>query len=121
MENTIVWFDLPVTNIERAKTFYQKVMDVDMQTMEQGPNKLAFFPFAPGSASGALIEGPDSLPSDRGAVIYLNGGKDLSVPLERVKTAGGTVLMEKTQIGEFGFSARFKNLDGNIVALHSPS
>ncbi|NOX42741.1 MAG: VOC family protein [Gammaproteobacteria bacterium] len=121
MENIVVWFDLPVKDIQHAMKFYKEVLDIEMQEMEQGPTKVAFFPFAPGVASGALIEGPESKPSETGVMIYLNGGSDVSVPLGRVKAAGGTVVMEKTSIGEHGFSARFKDVDGNIVALHSPN
>ena len=119
MENTVVWFDIPVKNIQRAIEFYGRVLDVELQVSEMGPSKLAFFPFSPGVASGALVEGPGATPSDKGTLVYLNGGSDLSTPLSRVKSAGGKILMEKTAIGEHGFIARFEDLDGNTVALHS--
>ncbi len=121
MENTLVWFDLPVTDLKRAIKFYTSVLNVEFQEMEHGPSKMAFFPFEPGVVSGSLIEEPDYTPSDSGTVVYLNGGKDLSVPLGRVEAAGGSIVMEKTDVGENGFIARFKDLDGNIVALHNPN
>ncbi len=119
MENTVVWFDIPVSDIERGKTFYQAVMGVELTDMENGPSKMAMFPFAPGIASGALVQGPGSEPGVSGTTIYLNGGKDLSDPLSRVESAGGVIVMPKTSIGEYGFVARFKDTEGNIVALHS--
>jgi len=121
MENTLVWFDLPVTDLKRAIIFYKTVFKVELQEMENGPNKMAFFPFEAGVVSGALIEGPDYVPSDSGTIVYLNGGKDLSDPLGRVEAAGGSIVMEKTDVGDNGFIARFKDLDGNIVALHNPN
>ena len=52
-------------------------------------------------------------------MVYLNGGEDLSVPLARVEAAGGTIIKNKTPIGENGFMAIFKDTEGNHVALHS--
>ena len=90
-----------------------------MQPVENGPNNMSFFPFAPGVASGALVASKESKPSGDGTVVYLNGGDDLSVPLKRVGTAGGEVLADKTSIGEHGFIAYFLDTEGNRVALHS--
>ena len=49
----------------------------------------------------------------------LNGGDDLSVPLSRVASAGGKILMEKTSIRPNGFMAHFVDREGNKVAFHS--
>ncbi len=87
--------------------------------MENGPAQMAMFPFAPGIASGALVQSPDSKPSGSGTTVYLNGGNDLSDPLSRVEAAGGKIIMPKTSMGENGFVARFQDTEGNVVALHS--
>ena len=50
-------------------------------------------------------------------MVYLNGGEDLSAPLARVEAAGGTIIKNKTRIGENGFMAVFKDTEGNHVAL----
>lgn len=121
MENRVVWFDIPVTDLARAKEFYEKVFDVQMIDNEMGESKMSMFPFAPGVASGALVQGPGYAPSAEGSVIYLNGGEDLSVPLSRVEGAGGSVVMDKTSIGEYGFIAYFLDTEGNKIALHSMS
>ena len=121
MENRVVWFDIPVSDLNRAKEFYSKVFEVEMIENEMGPNKMAMFPFEPNIASGALVQGPDYKPSANGTVIYLNGGEDLSVPLARVEEAGGTVLLDKMSIGEYGFIAYFLDSEGNKVAINSAS
>lgn len=54
-----------------------------------------------------------------GALIYLNGGDDLSVPLSKIEAAGGKILMPKTPIGPNGFMAYFTDTEGKKVALHS--
>ncbi len=119
MENTVVWFDIPVTNLQRAMEFYHRVLGVSLQKLEQAPVPTAFFPFGPGIASGALIESHAVKPSKQGATVYLNGGKDLAVSLAKVETAGGKVLQQKTAIGPHGFIAYFEDSEGNRVGIHS--
>ena len=119
MGNTVVWFEIPVKDLNRAVKFYSQVLGVEVQPVEAGPNKMAFFPFAPGVASGALVESKENSPNEKGTLVYLNGGDDLSLPLKRVDVAGGKILQGKTGIGDHGFIAIFKDTEGNRVALHS--
>lgn len=119
MNNVAVWFDIPVKNLDRAMTFYAQVMSVELKSMEIGPGKQANFPFVPGEVSGSLKESKESQPSASGTMIYLNGGDDLSASLARVVAAGGTIIKNKTRIGENGFMAVFEDTEGNHVALHS--
>lgn len=121
MENRVVWFDIPANDLQRAKDFYSKVFEVEMIDAEIPPNKMAMFPFDGGIASGAIVQGPESKPSAEGSTVYLNGGEDLSVPLSRVEEAGGTVLLDKMSIGEYGYIAYFLDTEGNKVAIHSMS
>lgn len=118
MENLVVWFDIPVQKIDRACEFYADVMGVEMQPMDNGPVKMAFFPFQPGTASGALVES-EARPNADGTVVYLNGGDDLADKLARVEAAGGKIISGKTSIGEHGHVAYFMDTEGNRVALHS--
>jgi len=55
-----------------------------------------------------------------GTTVYLDGGNDLSIPLSRVESAGGTIILPKTNIGENrGFIALFIDTEGNKVGFHS--
>ena len=121
MQDRVVWFDIPVSDLDRAKEFYSKVFGVEMIDNEMGPNKMSMFRFEPGVASGCLVQGPDYKPSAEGTTVYLDGGEDLSVPLARVEEAGGTVLLDKMSIGEYGFIAYFLDTEGNKVGVHSMS
>ncbi len=119
MNNFVVWFEIPVNNLDRAMKFYSTVMAVELQPVDMGPKKGAMFPFAQNVASGSLLESKEKKPSNMGTMVYLNGGEDLSVPLKRVKGAGGKIVQEKISIGEHGFMAIFEDTEGNHVALHS--
>lgn len=121
-ENTITWFDIPVTDIQRARIFYETILDTELQ-MITFPNglKIAIFPSAENSVTGALAEHKDHyFPSVSGSLVYLNGDPDLQVILDRVKKAGGEILLPKSLISEhWGFMALLLDSEGNRVALHS--
>ena len=63
--------------------------------------------------------GPPVPPSQKGILVYLNGGEDLSIPLAKVKKAGGKILVPKTSISPNGFMAQFEDTEGNKLAFHS--
>ena len=58
--------------------------------------------------------------ADSGVTVWLNAGDDLQTALDRVSSAGGKILMEKTPISdEYGFMAMILDTEGNRVGLHS--
>jgi predicted enzyme related to lactoylglutathione lyase len=122
-ENALNWFEISVSDIDRAKKFYEKILDVKLQRMEMGGGiVMEMFPSEEGNGkvSGALCKGPDNKPSADGAKIYLNGNPNLGPILDRVKAAGGQVIMPKTDIGSgIGFMGFFMDTEGNVVGLHS--
>ena len=117
--NTINWFEIPVTNISRALKFYSVVLDMKLETMEFEGTKMCILAHSRDGVGGALVEGQGYTPSDKGTVVYLNGGEDLSIPLARVIAAGGKIVLPKTSIGDHGFCAHFIDTEENKVALHS--
>src|SRR4051794_38049348 len=121
MKNAINWFDLPATDIERAVTFYNAILQVNMVPQDGMGGKTAFFPYdAPLAVGGAICTGDWYKPSEAaGPLVYLNAGDDLSPVLGRVEAAGGKVIVPKTSIGEFGAIAVFIDSEGNRVGLHS--
>lgn len=120
MANAINWFEIPAKNFDRAKMFYESVLGITMVLPFEGV-KYAMFPadMKNGEIGGGLVEEQGYEPSEKGAMIYLNGGEDLAVPLARVEAAGGKVLMPKKSIGENGFMAIFTDSEGNRLAFHS--
>ncbi len=120
MQNTLNWFEIPVTDIGRARTFYQTILDTTMNETELFGTRMAFFPADGNNVSGAIVQGDDYKPSAEGSLIYLNGGNDLGIALSKVETAGGKVVVPKTQISpEMGYFAIFFDTEGNKLALHS--
>ncbi len=119
MANALNWFELAATDINRAAKFYCTVLDIELNPAEMMKGfMMVMFPAEDG-VGGGVVQGEGYSPSAEGAVVYLNGGEDLSVPLGRVVGAGGQVIAPKTDIGEFGFIAFFIDSEGNRVGLHS--
>src|SRR6186713_7382 len=120
--NALNWFEIPVRDADRAKTFYEKTFDINMQKMDMMGMQMVMFPSTgnDGHVGGALVKSEMHQPSDKGCVVYLNGNPDLQQVLDRVPTAGGKVKMPKTDIGEGnGFFVYFEDTEGNTVAVHS--
>ncbi len=119
MKHAISWFEIPVTDIERAMTFYRTVLGTDFQRMDQ-PNMLyAAFAADPEGITGALAQGEGFVPGDHGTVVYM-AAEDVSVPLAKVEAAGGKIVIPKTNIGEnMGYFAQFVDTEGNRVGLFS--
>lgn len=122
MANAINWFEIPADDFDRAKNFYSKVFDAELAAQDMAGTKMAFLPTeGEGAVGGAVCTGEMHKPSPAGAVLYLNGGDDLSTPLSRVEEAGGKVTMPKTKISdEIGYMAFFTDTEGNNLAFHSP-
>ena len=91
-----------------------------MPDQMMGPIHMGFLLVEKGGIGGAIVQGDGYVPSQKGTLVYLNGGKDLSVVLNRVENAGGEVVLPKTKINdEHGYFAIFLDCEGNKVALHS--
>lgn len=120
MENLISWVEIPATNIKRAIKFYQSILDVKIEQADMFGTKMGFFPGGPGVVAGAIVQGEGQVPSQEGLTVYLNGGNDLQNVLGKVETAGGKVILPKTQISpEHGYMGMFIDTEGNKMAVHS--
>jgi len=122
MANAINWFEIPAANLERACTFYGSVLGIEVHKQEINGLNMGFLHNGQDGVGGAVVQGEGYVPTEEGALVYLNGGDDLTEPLDRVEGAGGNVVLPKTKISdEVGFMAIIKDSEGNRVALHSPN
>ncbi|MEN9685409.1 MAG: hypothetical protein RLZZ28_1195 [Bacteroidota bacterium] len=120
MANAINWFEIPVTDFTRAKKFYETIFGAEIMEMPFPAGRYGMLPAdMQNGVGGGIVQGEGFTPSDKGTVVYLNGGEDLSIPLAKIENAGGTILLPKTSIGGNGFMAHFLDTEGNRVALHS--
>lgn len=122
-KNAISWFEIPVADFARAKTFYQKIFDTALEEVDMGTVRMGMFPADAenGGVGGAICFGEGYKPAGAdGAKVYLNAGDDLNTVLNRVSGAGGSVVVPKTEIApDMGNFAFFNDTEGNAVGLYS--
>jgi predicted enzyme related to lactoylglutathione lyase len=120
--NAVGWFEIPVSNMERAIAFYEAVLDVRLERHPMGELDMAWFPMIDGKgASGSLVKHDTWYkPSMEGTLVYFTAySGNLDIELARVEKAGGKVWIPRKPIGEFGFIAIISDTEGNRIALHS--
>jgi len=121
--NALNWFEIPVADFDRAKKFYETIFSYQMPENNMGPTRMGFFlyDFQSGKVGGAIVYNPAMhVPSEKGALIYLNCQPNLQVMLDKVEGAGGKIITIKTGIGNnLGFMAIITDSEGNRIALHS--
>lgn len=120
MTNPVTWFEIAATDLERAKTFYEKVFKIECNFVDMPGSPMYMMGSAmdiPG-AGGAIVKSENNTPSTDGNMIYFTC-EDVAVEASRVESAGGKLLFPKESIGEFGFIAQFIDTEGNRIGLHS--
>ncbi|MEX0288407.1 MAG: VOC family protein [Flavobacteriaceae bacterium] len=120
--NAIGWFELPVSDMDRAKRFYETVLDIEISVHDLGGLVMGWFPVdhSKSGSTGSLVKHEMYNPSDTHGVLIYFECIDLANELGRVEGAGGQILKPKTEIGGgHGFMALLKDTEGNRVALHS--
>jgi len=120
--NALNWFEIPVTDMGRAKHFYQVAFSIHMEDMNMPGMEMAGFPMemGTGKVSGALVKSEYHKPSVDGVTIYLNANPDMTDVLQRIQSEGGQIVMGKTLVTpEIGYMAFFIDSEGNRIALHS--
>ncbi len=123
-KSVVTWFEIPVSDMERAIKFYETVFDISLSRHNPGPVDMAWFPgLENGNGSpGSLVFNEKAYkPSVDGVLIYFTVySGDLSIELDKVEKAGGKILRQKTRISEdFGSMALIVDSEGNRIALHS--
>lgn len=118
--NPVCWFDINVSNLERAKKFYETVFNFKLVDLPIEWGKQSTFPFDEQgiNATGALVEKKDYVANANNTVVYFSSENCLNEET-RVEQAGGKILKPKMSIGEFGFVSIIKDTEGNTIGLHS--
>lgn len=117
------FFDIYVNDMDRAQTFYEKVLDTKLSPMGD-PNdatvEMRSFgdDFASHGAGGALVKLEFAQPGPGGSMVYFTCD-DCEVEQARATDAGGSIIKAKYSIGDHGFVAIISDTEGNMIGLHS--
>ena len=123
--NILTWFEIPVVDIQRAKNFYETILDIRMIIRSDNNNEAAFFPYdhnviqaTSGRITGVLSKSDKNSPSAVGTLVYINASPVIQDVLDKVEQAGGKIIVPKTKMNA-GFIAVIIDSEGNRVGLHA--
>jgi uncharacterized protein len=114
--NTCVWFEIPVTDLDRARAFYTAVLGRDLVRIDDGPNPIiAFTDMSDPGVSGHLYPGKPAA-AGTGPTIHLAAPDGLAATAARVREAGGEVVSDPIRIpsGSFFYAT---DPDGNSIGF----
>ncbi|TDU39928.1 hypothetical protein BXY82_1966 [Gelidibacter sediminis] len=127
VRNPIVWFEIYIEDLDRAKKFYELVLHTKLErlltpetTNETGGVEMITFPMdrnCPG-ASGALVKMEGVNAGGNSTLVYF-ASNDCSIDEARVDKAEGKIFRPKMSIGNYGYISLFYDTEGNMVGLHS--
>ncbi|VFA42013.1 Predicted enzyme related to lactoylglutathione lyase [Chryseobacterium indologenes] len=118
--NPVVYFEIPVADLERAEKFYTAVFNFTFEKEIIDSYEMALFPFEEKNSgiTGALAKGEVYKPTKEGVIIYFKT-ENIDETLNRVLTQGGKILYPKKTDEKHGFAvAEFEDSEGNRIALH---
>ena len=127
--NPVVWFEIYVQDMVRAKAFYEAVLAIKLEKMPAPsaecenmemwsfPSDKETRPTTYG-ACGMLIK-MDGCTSGGGGTLVYFGSDDCAVEAARAAENGGGIFKEKFSIGEHGFIALAHDTEGNTIGFHS--
>lgn len=123
MSNPIGWFEIYVDDMSRAKVFYERVFNIELEKLDvPSEDNLEMLSFASNyeeyGVSGALVKMDGFNAGGNSTIVYFSC-EDCATEESRVEQAGGKIQQPKMSIGEHGFCTLAIDTEGNVFGLHS--
>lgn len=117
----VVHFEIPFEDGDRARSFYKGAFGWNMQELPEmgytmvmsGPSG-EHGPSEPGFINGGMLG--RNLGVVTSPVLTIDV-QDINAALENIGQLGGSTVVEKQAVGEMGFTAYFKDPEGNLMGL----
>ncbi len=118
--NPVIWFEIYVQDMPRAKAFYEGVFRVKLELLNSPDIEMWGFPMEMSKvgASGALTKMEGVASGGNSTLVYFSC-EDCAEEAARIKAHGGGITREKMSIGGYGFIALATDTEGNMIGLHS--
>jgi len=110
MAGNLCHFEIPARNIEKAGQFYSKVFG--WKISDSGFPGYSFFETSKPPHGGIEKREPFS----NGVMLYIQVDEDTAA-INNIKSAGGSIVKEKTEIPNIGWFGLFSDPDGNIIGI----
>ena len=125
--NPIVWFEIYVQDMARARKFYETVFQCTLESLaapetpdgNDGSVMMAFPMSMEATGAGGMLVQMKGVASGGGGTLVYFGCEDCAVEQGRVEAAGGQIHRAKFSIGQYGQCALVSDTEGNMIGLHS--
>jgi predicted enzyme related to lactoylglutathione lyase len=117
-QNRLVWFDIPVADLERAAAFYRGVLGVGVHVETSPGYSFAVLEHKDGNG-GCLVPKAGEISANAGILVYLNVNGRMRDAVRHVETLGGRIVEPPRSMGPHGFRAIVVDSEGNRIALHA--
>ncbi len=120
MSGRVVHFEIPFDDGDRARAFYRDAFGWQLQEWGEGSYTLVTTgpsgetgPEEAGFINGGMMrrEGPGD-----GPIIVIDV-EDIHAALAKIEELGGQTLLGRQAVGEMGWAAYFKDVEGNSMGL----
>lgn len=124
--DSVVHFEIPADDPKRASTFYKKAFGWSAEEFQgmsywmlqtTDVDEKTRMPKTPGSINGGMGKRGTPLKN----IVVTISVADIDKALEKIEKLGGKTVQKKQSIGEMGFTAYFKDSEGNVVGLWQSS
>jgi hypothetical protein len=120
MSGRVVHFEIPFDDGDRARAFYREAFGWQLQEWEEGSYTLVTTgptgdngAEEPGFINGGMMRRES--PGD-GPIVVIDV-EDIDAALENIEKLGGKTLLGRQPVGEMGWAAYFKDVEGNSMGL----
>ncbi len=121
-QNPVRWFEIYVQDMNRAKKFYETVLQVKLEELKSPVDGMEMWQFPSNKdgwgASGALVKMEGVSSGGNSTIIYF-GSADCAIEEGRVVKAGGSIQKGKMAIGQYGFISLVFDTERNMIGIHS--
>jgi|SRR3989344_702623 len=119
--NKVVHFEIPADDVERARKFYkdnfgweiQPFPEMDYTVVRTVAVDKEMMPKESGAINGGIMKRNDKV---KNPVVTISV-KSIDESLNDIKNSSGSVVQDKTPVGEMGFVAYFRDTEGNVIGL----
>ncbi|HWM93982.1 MAG TPA: VOC family protein [Thermoanaerobaculia bacterium] len=115
MRATVSHFEIPARDMERAARFYRDVFGWEIEPLPWEGHPYYKVRGVAGEALGGGI-----VPAGEGyehPLLVIHATGELDAWIERIVDEGGTVEQPPAPVGDFGWFARFRDTEGNVLGL----
>jgi predicted enzyme related to lactoylglutathione lyase len=121
MSRHVVHFEIPADDLARAKSFYGSAFGWQVNDVPGMEYALVMTtetdeggrPTEPGSINGGMFRREEPMT----APVITVDVDDIDKALEVIGSLGGSTVVPRQPVGDMGFTAYFKDTEGNIVGL----